>query len=36
MLLTNIIKGIRVEEVVGETMLDIADVHIDSDRKSVV
>ena len=32
MLLTNIIKGIRVEEVVGETMLDIIDVHIDSRR----
>ena len=32
MLLTNIIKGIRVEEIIGETQRDIADLHIDSRR----
>ena len=32
MLLTDIIKGIRVEEIIGDTRRDIADVHIDSRR----
>ena len=30
MLLTDIIKGIRIEEIIGDTRRDIADVHIDS------
>ena len=32
MLLSDIIKGIRVEEIVGDTQRDITDVHIDSRR----
>ena len=32
MLLTDIIKGIRVEEIVGDAQRDITDVHIDSRR----
>ena len=32
MLLLDIIKGIRVEEIVGDTQRDITDVHIDSRR----
>ena len=32
MLLSELIKGIRVEEVVGDVQCDIADVHIDSRR----
>ena len=32
MLLSDIIKGLRVEEVIGNAQCDIADVHIDSRR----
>lgn len=32
MLLSDIIKGVRIEEVIGDVQCDIADVHIDSRR----
>ena len=32
MLLSDIIKGLRVEEIIGNVHCDIADVHIDSRR----
>ena len=32
MLLSDIIKGIRVDEIVGDAHCDITDVHIDSRR----